>query len=1030
MPDTRLMTCAMYRIRSLHRLPAGRSRRSAMAALLLLGASLTAGAQLGPNRFRNVRNAPFAAVSNGPQGAIVVQHAPRRSRETALAVEREVRVSIAQQHSPYALGQAVQALRFLQRNGIKSPRAEIRIPRTIVHTVGGRLILPDHDRAWQTGTPIGDASNNITFQFVGWSQADRAALETYLNEAMPIARSIYGPPAFDIAVQVIEDDELHELQGGTYDVTNNELRLPPLSGNFPEDTFVLIMLVLNAFRDDVALFFDSWEQGMIGAAATAVQIAPGVSPGYDPANPGPFYSGSVYDPMNQPSLGNSTWYPDSGFSGMLVWRIAQARAAWFKCYTEDPNFFVRFNTQYYARLNSLSPAAQTILPGDTPSLLEICATVLPTVEGQSFFNWYRQQYALDTSVSVGPKLYTWNIPLLDAVALIVEHYETTPDGGELPRGGTARLTYYSYEFQSLFAQEGNEIQIPATGDAAGEGFLIPTFFNIGGPQRVTVQIELNGLFAQYPFAYGVRGFDPGENNLYGAIIGPNEGTIEVVGLDGLSGVEVKRGVWGGVISQNAMSQSQLEVTFEDGDGNRVTRTVNVAFDTYDVLLAAGARAGVTKRFSYGSNGLYLMSLPVLPVLGDPATILGIPSEQLMLARWDPAAAGGGRYDFYPAIDPFRPGLGYWLRVLSDVTVAVDGVLPSDRDDVYVPLFAGWNMVGCGRNRQVPMADLLIQRGAADSQPFSDAVTEGWVQAGLWGYDQQSGYKLVSQLEPFDGNWIRCLLPEGATLVFPAFATTSLGNRLGDRPAARSPLAATAWNTQLLLEWGNLRSEAFIGAADSAKDEYDPAYDLQSPPPFGEHPTLRFVQEEWGPDSGEYVSDIRAQTYRGPWRLRVTGVPQDVRARLRWPDLSAMPPDLRPILVDRRTGRRVYMRTTSGYEFTGLRSPREFEVRLEAAAARPLGVMGLLGVQTRQGVAITYTLSADAAVSAQVLNIAGRPVRDLVREKSQASGRSTLLWDLRSASGSLVPSGTYLIALTARADDGQAARAMSKVTVTR
>ncbi len=1017
------------------------SRQTATALLVLLGASVAASAQWSANPFRNVRNAPFAAVSNGPQGAIVVRHDPRPFRPSALAVDRAVRVSIAEQHSPYALTQAVAALRFLQRAGIMSPQAQIRIPRMVVHTVGDRPILPDLDRAWQTGTPIGDPNNNITFEFEGFSTRDETMFRSYLDRAMPMARVVYGPPAFDITVKVIQDDQLHALQGGTYDVTTNELRLPPppQSGgrNVPEDTFVLMLLVLNAFHDDVALFYDGWEQGMIGAAATVVQISPNVSPGYDPANPGPFYSGSIYDAVNQPSLGNSTWFPDSGFSGMLVWRIAQARGAWFKCYIEDPTFFSRFNAQYYARLNSLSPAEQAVLPGDTPSLLEICATVLPTVEGQSFFNWYQQQGVLDTSVAVGPKLYTWQIPLSDAIGLIVEHYETTRTGDELPRGGTARLTYWSYKFQSLFAQEGNEIQIPASGDSAGEGFLIPTFFNIGGPQRITVQMELNGLWARYPFPYGVRGeWDPGTgslppdaNNLWGGIIGPNEGTIEVTGLDGLSGVEVKQGVWGGRITQNIMSPAQLTVTFEDPDGNRVTRKANVAFDDYGVLLEAGATAVVSKHLSFGTNGLYLFSLPVLPLLGDPAAALGIPPEQLMLARWNPASAGGGRYDFYPAVDPFRPGLGYWLRILADVTVAVEGVLPGDGEDVYVPMSAGWNMVGCARNAQVSMDDLLIQRGAADSQPFADAVTDGWVQAGIWAFDQQNGYKLVAQLQPFGGYWIRCLLPEGATLLFPAEVGTSRADRRADRPSA-VPLAKTKWHSAVVLDCGAVRSEAFIGAASSAKNGYDSQYDIQSPPPFGEQPTLRFDQPDWGADAGQYASDIRPAGFRGPWRLKVAGVPKGTRARLRWPDLSAIPAELRPILTDLHTGRRIYMRTAAGYQFRGVDAARVFEIRLDAAPKRSLGVVGLFGVQTRQGVSITYTLSTDAAVTAQVLNIAGRPVRQLVRGKEQAAGQSTLLWDLRNAGGSVVPAGAYLIAVTARSDDGQVARAMSKVTITR
>jgi hypothetical protein len=182
---------------------------------------------------------------------------------------------------------------------------------------------------------------------------------------MPIARAIYGPPAFSITVKIIQDDELQVLQGGTYDVTTNELRLPPMSGNFPEDTFTLIMLVLNAFHDDVALFYDSWEQGMAGAAATIVQTSPGVSPSYDPIY-GSFYSLPVYEPQNQPPLGNNTWYTGPDFSGMYVFRVSQARAAWTKCYVEDPQFFLNFNTRFYA------PPCRAIRPLCSRSARVLC----------------------------------------------------------------------------------------------------------------------------------------------------------------------------------------------------------------------------------------------------------------------------------------------------------------------------------------------------------------------------------------------------------------------------------------------------------------------------------------------------------------------------------------------------------------------------------------------------------------------------------------------------------------------------------
>jgi hypothetical protein len=1007
------------------RRPAG-----ALAFSLLLAASA---AFAGPNPFRNTWNAPFAAITSGPQGAIVVERRPGEDAQAAAG--RRIQEAIAAQHSIRDLRRVTQTAQRMKAGPRTGRPLDVRVPRMVVHTVNGRAVRPNLDAVRQVGGTVGDPTNALTFTFDGWTAAEQAQLEGYLANALPLARAVYGPPAFNLAVKVTRDDTLSDIQGGTYDAAANEIRMPELSGNQPEDTFVLLRLVLHAFHDDVALGFDSWELGMVWAAATVVHVSPGIAPGYDPVVPGPFYTASVYDPGNQPALGNSTFFGGSGWLKMLPFRIGQSWAAWYKCYVEDTQFFARFNTQYYAKLNSLPAGQRAALAGDTPALIETCEAVLPQVEGLPFFAWYRQQYALDTSVTVGPKLYMWNVPIpgdgFESLILIAEHFETQPDGSETPRGGTCYLTYFNYDFTlTLFAQEGNEITIPTTGDDAGEGFLIPTFFNIGGPQRVTVQADLNGLYARYPYPYGVRGdYGPGEDNLFGAVVGALDGTVTVNGLDGLT-TTAEKGVWGGAVSPNTLTPVQLEISFEDTVGNQVSRTVNVVFDSYIVLMPAGTRAGLVKSLPKGPNGLYLFSVPLLPLAGDPALALGIPADQLLLARWKPNAPGGGEYEIYPDIQPMAPGRAYWLRLLADTTIAVDGLLPATTDDVSVLLFAGWNMVGCGRNHNVDVGELLVQRGAADSQPFEDAVTAGWVQAGVWGYSQQAGYELTDTLEPFGGYWLRCLVPEGATLVFPAAGTASADAGESVSRAGRSPFGKTDWQSALLLETAGGRSTATLGMAATARDGYDRRHDLQAPPAFGGQAALRFVHPNWGRQAGEYASDFRGRTAKGPWELQVTGVAEGVRARLRWPDLSQVPPRYRPILIDRATGREVYMRTASVHDFVSAGGTRDFAIELRTDPAGALAVTGLYALPAKQGVLIGYSLTADASVTARVLNLAGRPVRDLVANRPQTAGSATMLWDTRNAAGAPVPAGVYLIELLARAQDGQVARGVSQVSVLR
>jgi len=86
--------------------------------------------------------------------------------------------------------------------------------------------------------------------------------------------------------------------------------------------------------------------------------------------------------------------------------------------------------------------------------------------------------------------------------------------------------------------------------------------------------------------------------------------------------------------------------------------------------------------------------------------------------------------------------------------------------------------------------------------------------------------------------------------------------------------------------------------------------------------------------------------------------------------------------------------------------------------------------TPSGVQATFTLSADAAVTAEVLNIAGRPVKTLMTAKPMAAGTRTLLWNGCSDGGLAVPSGVYLVRVNASDEKGAQSQALGTVMITR
>jgi hypothetical protein len=107
--------------------------------------------------------------------------------------------------------------------------------------------------------------------------------------------------------------------------------------------------------------------------------------------------------------------------------------------------------------------------------------------------------------------------------------------------------------------------------------------------------------------------------------------------------------------------------------------------------------------------------------------------------------------------------------------------------------------------------------------------------------------------------------------------------------------------------------------------------------------------------------------------------------------------------------------------------REFTT---APAASPALVTSLAAQQTAIGAEILFALNADADVSVTVLNIAGRPVRRVASRRSCEAGQNTLLWNGCADSGLRVPSGTYLIQITANGNDGSSSQALVPLRLTR
>ncbi len=146
----------------------------------------------------------------------------------------------------------------------------------------------------------------------------------------------------------------------------------------------------------------------------------------------------------------------------------------------------------------------------------------------------------------------------------------------------------------------------------------------------------------------------------------------------------------------------------------------------------------------------------------------------------------------------------------------------------------------------------------------------------------------------------------------------------------------------------------------------------------------------------------------------------------------MPNDLSVTLVDVDAGKRLYARTLSSYSYNaGAGGERHFCLEVAPKGAGGLVISSASASQAAgRPASISFALSQSAAVTARVLNIAGRPVRVLVAGQAAGAGLNTLSWDLRGGSGSLVPAGRYLVEIEAVAEDGQRVTALRPLSVQR
>lgn len=433
------------------------------------------------------------------------------------------------------------------------------------------------------------------------------------------------------------------------------------------------------------------------------------------------------------------------------------------------------------------------------------------------------------------------------------------------------------------------------------------------------------------------------------------------------------------------------------------------------------------------TGFQMVSLPFAFDNTDPAAVLGLGQGDFALLRWDSTQRR------YALVNSIRPGEGYWLRVNTDQSLTLNGAkMAGDAfgGTLRLALPQGWVQIGNPYPYPVPIGLIRfidVTQGLA--MTYAEAVQRGLLRSVLFWYDTTppAGYKLISlysdpsaPMMPGRGYWIY-VDSRNLEMIFPNVvvpgATITFPSRLG--------VAPVRWQVQFSAQSeGKQDLTAIIGAASRAADGID-LYDMPKPPaPVEESVQTLLV----APDGQSALAqDIRADsTRRQVWEMVVSAPKPDSTVVLRWNGMQSVPSSLRLKLVDNEAKVTRDLRAMSSYTFkVGASGSRRLQIVAEPRGAAGLRVTSLRVTRTRGGaVAISYALSDSASAKVRILSATGKVVQTLQAGEAASRGVTNLTWNGRDGAGIAVPAGSYLVEVTATSEDGQTARAVQPVVITR
>ncbi len=502
------------------------------------------------------------------------------------------------------------------------------------------------------------------------------------------------------------------------------------------------------------------------------------------------------------------------------------------------------------------------------------------------------------------------------------------------------------------------------------------------------------------------------------------GTIRTLAGNRLPGIEVQARVGGttvGTATTNANGVYGI-VGVEPGSYmivpvatayafDPVDRQVEVATDVANIDFVAAAIYNMTLP-----AGLRFVGVPVAPMRPSPVDVFGATVD---VARWEPQTA---QYVTAPSANPIMevaPGAGFWTNAPTQRALGIAGTPFGNAQDLAVTVRRTWNMLGNPYDRDLPWEQLTLPQGGP-------AAVYGFI------YDAGAGtYRLVSTAA---GLGTVTTVPKNAGFWLRSQATTQVAIDGPGSTVASAEIAAQvarkpaddAWIIPIVARGaGALDACSYAGVLPQAAANPD-AYQMDNPPAVGPYVDLYFL----GDGGRRLAVDVRENRPMQTWQFEVATDMAGVEIELQMPDLSEVPAGKVVYLTDEAAGKRMYARTLTTYSYQSGEGARRFTLEVADRTTAGLMITAASAQAAAGGITVNYTLSADAQVQVEVLNIAGRKVATLANDEATPAGLSSCGWNGRGGAGTLVPSGRYLVRICARAADGQQVQSLVPVQLER